>query len=183
MDERINEREIICTICPNSCRLSVWRDKEGELHISGNKCNRGLEYGRSEYTNPERMLITTMRIEGGILPVVPVRSEKPIPKEYLLKAVKIVNENYCDAPVKMGDVVLKNILGTNVNVIASRDLPVNPAAPQSCSIYDEMNADEIIQQTLLEDIFGGKRLLSEVEKYQLEEAKKHLLDRLNARLR
>lgn len=178
MAERINEKEIVCVICPNSCRLNVWRDQEGDLHITGNKCSRGLDYGESEYTNPVRMLITTMRVEGGILPVIPIRSEKPIPKELLLKAVRIVNEQYCTAPIKMEQVLMKNILGTGVNVIASRDLAADTERAQACSIFDEMNIEEVIQQTLLEDVYGGKRLLTEEEKFQLEQTKKHLLERL-----
>src|SRR6056297_1701971 len=108
MQERINEKEFVCVICPNSCRLSVWKDNEGEMHVSGNQCNRGVDYGIKEYTNPERMLITTMRIEGAKLPVIPVRSKTAIPKDQLLAAVKVVNEESCEAPVKMGDVLIPN---------------------------------------------------------------------------
>ena len=122
MQERIDEKEFICTICPNSCRLSVYKDKEGEMHVSGNQCIRGEHFGFKEYTNPERMLITTMRIENSKFPVIPVRSQKPLPKDQLLAAVKIVNDHVCNAPVTMGQVVIPNILGTGIDVIASRSM-------------------------------------------------------------
>lgn len=182
-EKRINEREIICVICPNSCRLTVWQDTEGEVHVTGNKCNRGMEYGKSEYTNPVRMLITTMRVEGGVLPVIPVRSEKPIPKELLLKAVKRVNESFCTAPIKMGQVLMENILETGVSVIASRDLEQDLEKLQACSIYDEMTADEVIEQTIIEDIFQGKRILKPEEEKLKEQFKNHLLERLTPHLR
>ncbi|MHA1777111.1 MAG: hypothetical protein DRO88_01570 [Promethearchaeia archaeon] len=183
VETRIDEREIVCVICPNSCRLSVWKDKEGKVHVTGNKCNRGLEYGKSEYLHPVRMLITTMRVEGGVLPVIPVRSEKAIPKEVLLKAVKKVNEHYCKAPIKMGQVLIENILETGVNVIASRDLEQDLEKVQAFSIYEEMTPEEIIDQTIIEDILEGKRILSPEEKNLKESIKNHLLKRLAPHLR
>ncbi|MCF2141498.1 MAG: DUF1667 domain-containing protein [Candidatus Lokiarchaeota archaeon] len=179
VEERINEKEIVCVVCPNSCRLTVWEDKLGEVHVSGNKCPRGVVYGKSEYTHPVRMLITTMRVEGGVLPVIPVRSEKPIPKELLLKAIKVVNEHYCQAPVKMGQILLRDILGTGVNVIASRDLMQDENKKIAFSIYDEMSPEEIVQQTLVEDLFDKKQNLTFEEKEKLERIKKHLVERLS----
>jgi CxxC motif-containing protein len=92
------------------------------MHVSGNQCIRGEHFGFKEYTNPERMLITTMRIENSKFPVIPVRSQKPLPKDQLLAAVKIVDDHVCNAPVTMGQVVIPNILGTGIDVIASRSM-------------------------------------------------------------
>ena len=129
MDEEasneVNEKEIICVICPNSCRLRVSQDpKTKEILVEGHLCPRGKKYGISEYSNPVRMLITTMRVENGKLSVIPVRSAEPIPKKLLIEAVKIVNDTHCLAPIKMGDILIDNILGTTISVIASRDIDV-----------------------------------------------------------
>ena len=129
MDEKpnneVNEKEIICVICPNSCRLKVSQDpKTKEINVKGHLCPRGKKYGISEFSNPVRMLITTMRVEKGTLPVIPVRSIEPIPKLLLLEAVKLVNDTHCVAPIKMGDILIDNVLNTKISVIASRDIDV-----------------------------------------------------------
>ncbi len=121
--ERKDEREIICVVCPNSCRLTVWKDSEEKVHIIGNQCARGITYGESEYLNPVRMVITTMRIEGAPYPVIPVRSEEPIPKPLIFQAIKLINQQVCHAPIKMGDILIEDILGTKIRLIASRSMP------------------------------------------------------------
>ena len=121
--ERKDEREIICVVCPNSCRLTVWKDSEENVHILGNQCVRGITYGESEYLNPVRMVITTMRIEGAPYPVIPVRSEEPIPKPLIFQAIKLINKQVCHAPIKMGDILIEDILGTKISIIASRSMP------------------------------------------------------------
>ena len=129
MDEKenkeVNEKEIICVICPNSCRLKVTQNPNTkEITVEGHLCPRGKKYGISEFSNPVRMLITTMRVENGKLPIIPIRSTEAIPKSLLLEAVKIVNDTHCIAPIKMGDILIDNILNTKISVIASRDIDV-----------------------------------------------------------
>jgi CxxC motif-containing protein len=114
--------EIICIICPNSCKLHVFEDDKGEIQVEGYGCSRGIQYGKDEYTAPKRTLITTVRIENGELPVLPVRSKIGIPKEELFKAMKVVNHVTAKAPIKMGDVVIPNLLGLGIEVIASRSM-------------------------------------------------------------
>ena len=118
-----NERQITCIVCPNSCRLSVWVDeKTNDIKVTGYTCPRGKEYGINEYTHPVRMLITTMRIENGPLPVIPVRTKIAIPKPKLFEAIAAVNAVSVKAPIKMGQVIIPNVCGTGVDVIASRDM-------------------------------------------------------------
>ena len=103
--------------------MTVWMDAvTHEVKIEGFTCPQGKEYGLNEYKNPLRTIITTMRIEGSLLPLVPVRSVKPIPKTKLSDAMKIINNAVCKAPVKMGDVLIKNILDTGIDVVACRDM-------------------------------------------------------------
>lgn len=117
------KNEFVCVICPNSCRLNVEVLADGSLDVDGFQCKRGLEYAKQEFLEPTRMLITTMRIKGGVLPVIPVRSNKEIPREKMLDAVKAVNENEAQAPVKMHDVLMDDLFGLEgIKVIASRDM-------------------------------------------------------------
>jgi len=115
-------KEIICVICPNSCKLQVFKDENGEVQVEGYGCTRGIQYGKDEYTAPKRTLITTVRIVDGELPVLPVRSKVAIPKEQLFKAMEVANHVSAKAPIKMGDVVIPNLLGLNIEVIASRSM-------------------------------------------------------------
>ena len=118
-----DKQKITCVICPNSCRLDVSMEENGEIKVEGFTCPRGEVYGKNEFTNPVRMLITTMKVNNGILPVIPVRSNKEVPKAQVFDAVRIVSETSVDAPVKMGQIIIKNLLGIEgINVIASRDM-------------------------------------------------------------
>ncbi len=115
-------KEIICVICPNSCKLQVFKDEKGEVHVEGYGCTRGIQYGKDEYTAPKRTLITTVKIDGEELPVLPVRSKVAIPKEQLFKAMEVANHVTAKTPIKMGDVVIPNLLGLGIEVIASRSM-------------------------------------------------------------
>ncbi|GAB4307352.1 MAG: DUF1667 domain-containing protein [Promethearchaeota archaeon] len=122
--ERESEREpITCIVCPNGCQITVKELPDGTLEFDGASCKRGERYAADEFRNPRRMVITTVRVEGGVLPVLPVRSAEPIPKEAIFDAMEVVNQVVVRAPVMMGDVVIPNLLGLGVDLLASRDLP------------------------------------------------------------
>ena len=114
-------KDIRCIICPTGCLVHV-ENVNGELIIEGHSCKRGEEYGREEFISPKRTLTTTMRVENGFLPLIPVRSEKPIPKDKLEETLKEIAKTITQAPIKMGDILLENVLGLYINIIASRDL-------------------------------------------------------------
>ncbi len=114
-------KEIRCIVCPTGCLVHV-ENVNGELIIEGHSCKRGEEYAREEFVAPKRILTTTMRVEKGFLPLVPVRSDKPIPKEKLKETLKLIAETKTNAPIKMGEILIKNLLGLEINIIASRDL-------------------------------------------------------------
>lgn len=130
MSVKINENElpegfkdIRCIICPTGCLVHV-ENVSGELIIEGHSCKRGEEYAREEFISPKRILTTTMRVENGFLPLIPVRSDKPIPKDRLEDTLKEIARNILNAPIKMGDILIENVLGLDINIIASRDLIV-----------------------------------------------------------
>lgn len=116
-----NKKTLTCIVCPQGCQIDVW-EEEGEIKVSGNTCKRGFEYALEEYKAPKRILTSTMRVKGGILPIIPVRSNVAIPKEKLFDSMSIINKKVINAPIKMGDVLIKNILNLEINIIASRDL-------------------------------------------------------------
>ncbi len=115
-------KDIRCIICPTGCLVHV-ENVNGELIIEGHSCKRGEEYAREEFVAPKRILTTTLQVENGFLPLVPVRSEKPLPKERLKDTLKEIAKVKIKAPIKMGDILIENVLGLSVNIIASRDLP------------------------------------------------------------
>lgn len=113
------ERELICICCPKGCHLKV--DAENNK-VTGNACPRGAEYGINEVTNPVRVITTTAKVEGGVLPVVTVKTKSPIPKDLNFKCMEEINKVVVKAPVKIGDVVIENVLDTGVDIVATRNV-------------------------------------------------------------
>jgi len=116
-------KDIRCIICPTGCLVHVERIN-GELIIEGHSCKRGEEYAREEFIAPKRILTTTMQVDNGFLPLIPVRSDKPILKDRLEETLKEIAKMHIKAPIKMGDILIENVLGLDINIIASRDLIV-----------------------------------------------------------
>lgn len=118
----MTKREMVCVSCPMGCAITVELDYNNEvISVTGNTCPRGDKYARQECTHPERMLTSTVKVEGGRLPVVPVKSASPIPKEMLFDAMKEVNKVTLKAPVTFGDVAVKNILGTGIDIVVTNE--------------------------------------------------------------
>ncbi|HPT82844.1 MAG TPA: DUF1667 domain-containing protein [Limnochordia bacterium] len=116
-------KTITCTVCPLSCQVVLELGPRGEiLSLTGNRCARGKSYATKEHTAPERTLTTTVKIRGGVHPLLPVRTDRPIPKDKLREAMRATAELEVEAPVKMGDVLVENFLGLGVNLIATRNL-------------------------------------------------------------
>lgn len=115
-------KELICVSCPIGCSVTVTLDDNNEVvSVTGNTCKRGDSYARQECTHPERMLTSTVKVTGSRLPVVPVKSAKPVPKELLLDCMQEINRVTVQAPVHIGDVVLSNILNTGVDIVATNN--------------------------------------------------------------
>ncbi|MHA1489936.1 MAG: DUF1667 domain-containing protein [Promethearchaeota archaeon] len=114
--------EIRCIICPTGCVIQVKKDEKGELIYEGYTCKRGLEYAKQEYIAPKRVLTTTMRVENGFLPLIPVRSNVPILKKKLNEVLNEIATTIIKAPIKMNDILIENVINLEANIIASRDL-------------------------------------------------------------
>ena len=117
----IIDKNLICIVCPLGCRLNVTGAAE-DLTVSGNKCQKGITYAHEEITNPVRMVCTTVKIIGGIHKVIPVKTDKAIPDKYKLDVVKAANTIVLTSPIKMGDIIIADLFGTGVNVVAERDM-------------------------------------------------------------
>lgn len=114
-------KKFTCISCPIGCSLTVDVDN---LLVTGNKCNRGKIYGINEVTNPVRTITTTVKVEGGTHKVLPVKTKTPIPKGLNMECMKVLNAITVKAPVKIGDIIVKNILGTGVDIVATREMRV-----------------------------------------------------------
>lgn len=115
------EAEYTCIVCPVSCRIAV-SEHGGELGISGHGCKRGFDFATSEHTAPTRMLTTTMRISGALFPRLPVVSRGEVPKDKLRDCLAEVYGAAVDAPVVCGQVVIADVCGTGVDIVASRTM-------------------------------------------------------------
>ncbi len=113
---------IRCIVCPTGCEIQAKKNPKGQISFEGYTCERGLEYAEQEFYEPKRILTTTMRVENGLLPLIPVRSDKPILKDKLKDVLKEIAKIKIKAPIQMGDVLIENILELGANVIASRNL-------------------------------------------------------------
>ncbi len=116
--------ELVCIVCPMGCRLTLTKDDHAPngYIIEGNVCKRGDDYAIKEMTNPTRMLPTTVKIKDGFISRLPVRTTEAIPKDLIFKAMEEINSVEVEAPVKCGDVVIENILGTGSDIIATRSM-------------------------------------------------------------
>ena len=115
-------KEMICVSCPKGCRITV-QNRGGEIiSITGNDCPRGIKYAQEEFINPLRILPTTVKVIGGELPLVSVKTKKAIPKRLLLKAMAEIAEIEVKAPVKIGQVIKDDLMGTGVSLVATRNI-------------------------------------------------------------
>lgn len=118
----MTKRDLICVSCPIGCAVSVELSDDGEvLSVKGNTCKRGEAYAKAECTHPERMVTSTVKVVGGRLPVVPVKTSAPIPKELIFDCMKEINKIILNAPVGIGDIAIKNVLGLGVDIVATNE--------------------------------------------------------------
>ncbi len=113
-----NEK-LICIVCPIGCHLEVDTSQE-EYKVAGAVCKRGERYAIKELKSPTRLLTTTVRTKNLKTKFIPVRTDVEIPKDKIFECMKEINAIIVTEPIKMGDILIENILDTGVNIIASR---------------------------------------------------------------
>ena len=119
----MSEVNIICVGCPVGCTATLATSDEGKLAaITGCKCKAGQKYVLKEYKNPVRVLTGTIVTQDSARPLLPVRTAAPIPKAKLVPGMKVLANTRIEPPVKIGDVIISNLLGTRVSVVATSDI-------------------------------------------------------------
>ena len=113
-------KHIICITCPKGCHLNV--DEENGFAVTGNGCPRGAEYGKSEVLHPVRVITSTVRIENASGPRLPVKTDRPLPKEKMFPCMELLNTITARSPVQVGQVLAANILDTDVNIVATKTM-------------------------------------------------------------
>lgn len=111
-------KEFVCIECPKGCRLSI----DENLNVTGNTCIRGKKYAINEVTCPKRIITSTVVVNSKIVSRLPVMTENDVPKELMFDIVKELNNVRVEVPVKCRDVIIENVCGTGVNIIATRTL-------------------------------------------------------------
>jgi len=117
------EKEMICIICPKSCKVKISYDENKEiLSVTGNSCNKGLAYVKEEWTNPQRMVTGTIVIHNAIQKRLPFILSGKIPKEACLSVMEAMRQVEVDAPVQMGQILATNVADLSVDALASRSM-------------------------------------------------------------
>lgn len=117
-----------CTTCPSECLLTVEVERDADdavveaRSVTGNSCPRGDKFAHQELTCPMRVLTTTVAVSGGDEALLPVRAAEAIPLALHAQAMDLIRGLVIDAPIRMGDVVLEDLLGTGIDLIASMDI-------------------------------------------------------------
>ena len=114
------EQEVTCIVCPLGCRILVKTDGTTADVVEGNKCKKGVEYAQSEALDPRRMLTSSIYIEDGNWPLVSVKSTQPVPKGKVFAVLAEIKKTTVKAPVTSGQVLLKNVAGTGINIVATK---------------------------------------------------------------
>ena len=129
----MEERHLTCIQCPMGCQLTITIDGDideatglvkpgATVTVTGNTCPRGEEYGKKEVTAPTRVVTTTIDVEGGDIPRVSVKTASDVPKEKVFDVVREIKKIKITAPIKIGAVVITDVAGTGVDVVATKNV-------------------------------------------------------------
>ena len=120
----MEKRELTCIGCPMGCQITVELEGTEVVSGTGNTCGIGDKYARNEVTHPERTVTSTSIVLGGDKPRVSVKTASNIPKDKISDVMKAIDAAVMKAPVHIGDVVVKDVCGTGVDVVATRNVEV-----------------------------------------------------------
>ena len=124
MSEANKKMNIICTSCPVGCRLTVFEDKDGNVEVEGNVCVRGKNYAIDEFSDPKRMVTSSVKVQNGQYPLVSVKTDKPIKKALVPDVLKLVKSAKVNAPINIGDVIVPDVGGSGVAIVATRKVDI-----------------------------------------------------------
>lgn len=118
----MEKRELTCIGCPMGCQITVELEGTDILSVTGNTCAIGDRYARNEVIHPERTVTSTVVVDGGEKPRVSVKTSGNIPKDKIFACMKEIDAVRVKAPVRIGDVIIADVLGTGVNVVATKNV-------------------------------------------------------------
>lgn len=116
-------KEMICINCPMGCRLTVDDSDKSNIKVSGNTCPRGVTYAVNEVIAPKRMVTGSVKVTGGSLPMVSVKTREAIPKQLIFDCLECLKNVTLVAPVRIGKVAVADVCGCGVDVIVTKDIP------------------------------------------------------------
>jgi CxxC motif-containing protein len=117
--------DITCIMCPLGCNMKVQVEGKKVIDVQGNKCKKGITHAEHELFSPLRILTTTVRTDNAGTRLLPVRSNRGIPKESLMECMRLLSEHAVSGPVRLGQTVVENILGLGTDIVACRSLPLD----------------------------------------------------------
>ncbi len=118
----MEKRELTCIGCPMGCQITVELEEKEVISVTGNTCGIGDKYARNEVTHPERTVTSTAIIIGGDKPRVSVKTKGSVPKDKIDDVMKEIDNAVLNAPIKIGDIVVKNVCNTGIDVVATRNV-------------------------------------------------------------
>ncbi|KYK29489.1 molybdopterin oxidoreductase [Thermoplasmatales archaeon SG8-52-1] len=117
-----DEKQITCIVCPIGCKIFVKIDGKHFKICNGNKCVQGIDYAKSEALDPRRMLTSSVLVRNGDWPLVSVKSSKPVPKNKIFQVLKEIRKKKIEAPIKIGQIIIKDVANTKINIIATKTI-------------------------------------------------------------
>ena len=118
----MERRNLTCIGCPMGCLMTVEMENGAVISVSGNTCKRGDDYARKEVTHPTRIVTSSVRVTGGTIPMVSVKTAHDMPKEKIMDIMACIEHVTVAAPVKIGDVIVTNAADTGVDMIATKNI-------------------------------------------------------------
>ena len=106
------------------CALHVEMENGAVASVAGNTCPHGQSYAEKECVRPERTVTSTVPVMGGAFRMAPVRTAGDIPEDLIFAAMKQIHSVTLNAPVKAGAVVIANVAGSGVDLVATRTIDI-----------------------------------------------------------
>ncbi|SEA78386.1 CxxC motif-containing protein [Eubacterium aggregans] len=119
------KKTITCISCPMGCQITATIEAGVVTAVEGNTCARGEKYARKEVISPMRIVTSTVKVDGGELAMVSVKTASDIPKGEVENCVWALKGLCVQAPVSIGQIILENVAGTGVSIIATKEIGVS----------------------------------------------------------
>lgn len=114
------KKSLICIGCPLGCMMTATLEYEAVIAVEGNTCGNGEKYAIREITSPARIVTSTIKVIGGDVQVLSVKTKDEIPKEKIFNCIEALKDLEVSAPVKVGDIILRNVADTGIDIVATK---------------------------------------------------------------